>query len=212
MEMRPGGFWRRFFAFAIDMAILCFVSLILFLTGLLAMGISGGLLQIVSAYPLEWEREMGLFAVLCFIAMLLAGMAYFTWFHGITGRTPGKKILGLRVVQTSGDPIRAGVAFLRWVGYLISGCFFGLGFLWIAFDREKQGWHDKIASTRVLFEQDGRVSGTDGNVGERVASSTAQSEPVILQMARTAEEEASRGPAAEDVAENAHSEDLSPKP
>ena len=26
----------------------------------------------------------------------------------------------------------------------------GLGFFWIAFDEEKQSWHDKIAGTRVI--------------------------------------------------------------
>jgi hypothetical protein len=36
------------------------------------------------------------------------------------------------------------------VGYLISGPLFCLGFLWIAFDGRKQGWHDKIAATLVI--------------------------------------------------------------
>ncbi|HKF94921.1 MAG TPA: RDD family protein, partial [Gammaproteobacteria bacterium] len=26
----------------------------------------------------------------------------------------------------------------------------GLGFLWIAFDKRKQGWHDKLAATVVV--------------------------------------------------------------
>jgi len=36
------------------------------------------------------------------------------------------------------------------VGYLISALIFYLGFIWIAFDRKKQGWHDKIAGTCVI--------------------------------------------------------------
>ncbi len=43
-----------------------------------------------------------------------------------------------------------GVAFLRWVGSLISGLFLWLGYLWIAIDGRKQGWHDKIAATLVV--------------------------------------------------------------
>ena len=41
---------------------------------------------------------------------------------------------------------------MEWVTVVVRAlaCFFsiivvGLGFIWIAFDREKQGWHDKIA-------------------------------------------------------------------
>jgi hypothetical protein len=46
-----------------------------------------------------------------------------------------------------------GIAFLRCVGYLISGPVLCLGFLWIAFDGKKQGWHDKIAATLVIRER-----------------------------------------------------------
>jgi uncharacterized RDD family membrane protein YckC len=43
-----------------------------------------------------------------------------------------------------------GLAFLRWVGYIISAVVLYLGFVWIAFDAKKQGWHDKIAGTVVI--------------------------------------------------------------
>ena len=42
------------------------------------------------------------------------------------------------------------VALLRYVGYIVSGIAIGLGFLWIIWDDKKQGWHDKIASTKVI--------------------------------------------------------------
>jgi uncharacterized RDD family membrane protein YckC len=29
-----------------------------------------------------------------------------------------------------------------------------LGFIWIAFDKRKQGWHDKLAGTVVILEED----------------------------------------------------------
>ena len=77
-------------------------------------------------------------------------MFYFTLFHGFGGQTPGKKLLGLRVVQSSGKPMTPGLAFLRWVGYIISQIPLCLGFIWIAFDGRKQGWHDKIAATCVI--------------------------------------------------------------
>ncbi len=145
-----GGFWRRLFAFLIDKVILYFVSLILFLIGLLALGLKGNMTDCVLSSLGDPAHGIGLFALLYIAASLLAGMIYFTGFHGIMGRTPGKMLLGLRVIQASGDPITPGIAFLRWVGYLISGPLIGLGFLWVAFDGRKQGWHDKIAATLVI--------------------------------------------------------------
>jgi uncharacterized RDD family membrane protein YckC len=81
--------------------------------------------------------------------------AYFTYFHGATGRTPGKMLLGLQVVSADGVPISFGTAFLRTVGYLISSLLFTfpLGFIWAAFDKRKQGWHDKIAGTVVIIRE-----------------------------------------------------------
>ena len=77
-------------------------------------------------------------------------MFYFTYFHGAAGQTPGKMIFGLKVVQSTGEQMTFGLAFLRWVGYIISAVVFYFGFVWIAFDAKKQGWHDKIAGTVVI--------------------------------------------------------------
>ncbi len=147
---RYGGFWRRLFAFFIDEVILYFASLILFMISLLALGLKDDMMGSVLSSLGEPEHGIGLFALLYIATSLLAGMIYFTGFHGKMGRTPGKMLFGLRVIQASGDPITPGIAFLRWVGYLISGPLFCLGFLWIAFDGRKQGWHDKIAATLVI--------------------------------------------------------------
>lgn len=38
----------------------------------------------------------------------------------------------------------------EWIGKAISGLLLSLGFLWILFDRDKQGWHDKLMSTYVV--------------------------------------------------------------
>ncbi|MGA7985503.1 MAG: RDD family protein [Burkholderiales bacterium] len=42
--------------------------------------------------------------------------------------------------------------FIRFLGYFVSIVPLGLGFLWIAFDRKKRGWHDLIAGTVVVYE------------------------------------------------------------
>jgi uncharacterized RDD family membrane protein YckC len=101
-------------------------------------------------------------SILIFTWIFYAAMtiAYFTYFHGTTGRTPGKMLLGLQVLSADGTPISFGIAFLRAVGYLVSGALFNIGFIWAAFDKRKQGWHDKIADTIVIIrEQENQSAG-----------------------------------------------------
>lgn len=148
-DNRFGGFWRRLFAYLIDRFILYLISVILFLVGIFALEIDAGAVEqlLFSGFLPDGA---GSFALAYIGTMLFIDMAYFTWFHGADGRTPGKMLFDLRVIQASGGPVTFGVAFLRWVGYLISGPLFFLGFFWIAFDGRKQGWHDKIAATLVV--------------------------------------------------------------
>jgi len=74
---------------------------------------------------------------------------YFTFWTGYTGQTLGKWALRLKVTDPLGLPIGYPRAFLRTLGYLLAALPMGLGFLWIIGDREKRGWHDLIAGTRV---------------------------------------------------------------
>lgn len=67
------------------------------------------------------------------------------------GTTPGKLLLGMRVVKEDGNPAGFFTMLLReWIGKWISGFVIALGFLWILFDKENQGWHDKLMSTYVV--------------------------------------------------------------
>lgn len=67
--------------------------------------------------------------------------------------TPGKLLFDCQVVDAdSFEPLTPGQAALRYLGYLASLLPLGLGFLWIAWDRRKQGFHDKIANSVVLYD------------------------------------------------------------
>lgn len=67
------------------------------------------------------------------------------------GMTPGKRLIGIRVIKESGEPAGFGTMFFReWIGKFISSLFFGLGFLWILIDKDRQAWHDKLFSTYVV--------------------------------------------------------------
>ncbi len=83
---------------------------------------------------------------------LLIALAYFVIFWATTGQTPGKMALGIKVIETDGSPVTWGKAILRYIGYIISGVVLLLGFVWIAFDSKRQGWHDKIANTYVVHK------------------------------------------------------------
>ena len=81
---------------------------------------------------------------------MLCGLVYFTYFFGI-GQTPGMEAMNIKLTRTDGDPeIGYGKGFLRWIGMQISALVLCLGFLWILIDKNKQGWHDKIAGVYVV--------------------------------------------------------------
>jgi len=71
------------------------------------------------------------------------------------GATPGKIAIGARIVDArSGGAPSTGRLVGRYFAYLISAVPLFLGFVWIAIDRRKQGWHDKIAGTLVIYDDD----------------------------------------------------------
>jgi uncharacterized RDD family membrane protein YckC len=61
----------------------------------------------------------------------------------------------LKVVRTDGTPVTVLVALVRCLFSFLSGLVLFLGFFWIGWDHEKQGWHDKIAGTVVVKVPEG---------------------------------------------------------
>jgi uncharacterized RDD family membrane protein YckC len=82
----------------------------------------------------------------------LLGVIYFCYFWSSYGKgqTVGMRALNIRVVKTDGTYLDVVGAFLRYVGMVISIIPLFLGLIWVAFDAQKQGWHDKIAGTYVV--------------------------------------------------------------
>ena len=66
------------------------------------------------------------------------------------GATIGDIIFGLKVVRADAKPLDWMTAIVRALACFLSLIAVGLGFFWIAFCPEKQGWHDKIAGTIVV--------------------------------------------------------------
>lgn len=79
------------------------------------------------------------------------GLLYYVYFEGGQGATLGKKVLKLKVVSTAGaSPIGYGSAAVRYIGRIVSAIPIGLGYFWMLWDKDRQTWHDKIASTYVV--------------------------------------------------------------
>lgn len=75
------------------------------------------------------------------------------------GRTVGKRMFGIRVLQLDGSPINWFEAFERAGGYAAGVATGLLGFAQVYWDPNRQAIHDKIAGTVVIDERKPRVPG-----------------------------------------------------
>jgi len=81
---------------------------------------------------------------------VLLHAVYFVGFVSGCGQTPGKMLLGMRVVRRDGGGVGGGRALGRWMGYGLVFATLGLGWIVAVFDAERRGVHDRIAGTRVV--------------------------------------------------------------
>ncbi len=148
-KMSLAGAWRRIGCALLDGTIvivgLLMLSYALFLTGALAS--PRDLFAALLADAVAFGSLLG--------ALALAGTACWTWMRG----TPGQLIMGCRVVDArSGRRLPASRAALRCGGLAVSLLAAGLGLLWIAWDRRRQGWHDKMAGSLVVLEDESHLT------------------------------------------------------
>ena len=88
--------------------------------------------------------------LLSFISWGGANIVYFIGMWAWKGQTLGQMIANVKVVRIDSKPVDLRTSAIRFIGYLICGLTLGLGFLIIAFDKNKQGLHDKLAETYVI--------------------------------------------------------------
>jgi uncharacterized RDD family membrane protein YckC len=82
--------------------------------------------------------------------LLLTGYLAVSWVG--SGRTYGNHVMGLRVVNRDGQRLRALVAFLRAVCYVI----FPLGLLWVLVSGYNRSLQDLVLRTSVIHDWDVR--------------------------------------------------------
>lgn len=67
--------------------------------------------------------------------------------------TYGKKAMKIKVMNKDGSEINLRSSIKRNIFKVVSSFTFALGFIWILFSKEKQGWHDMFARTLVVEKQ-----------------------------------------------------------
>lgn len=133
---RPAQFAERLQAGAVDFLLWSGVSgVVLYFASRAARVSVAGLLP-------AWPWLAGYLAFL--------GLTYATYFTGTTGQTLGKMLVGLRVVDTAGQPPGYVRAFLRAAFGALSLAAAGLGLLPMAFDPARRPVHDRAFRTRVV--------------------------------------------------------------
>ena len=124
----PAGFWIRLAAYLIDLAatiLFILFSFLLYSVMSLPSALAGAVLIIVAIAALVW----------------------------IPVFSPGKRILGLRVLRSDGSRAGLGRKFCRSLAQVLSELIFFIGFLMIAFRKDKRGLHDLICDTVIVHRQ-----------------------------------------------------------
>ena len=135
-ELVYAGFWRRVWANVIDAVL---VGLIVYPIMFAAYGKSYLESSALVHGPLDF-----------LFSWVLPGIAtVLFWMY--RQATPGKMAIGARIVDAkTGAKPSTGQFVGRYLAYYLSMAPFLLGFLWVGFDRRKQGWHDRLAGTVVV--------------------------------------------------------------
>ena len=141
------GFWIRLAAWIADMVCLFLATIVLAVLVLATIWFGGRLGGEIN------EQVMALAGYSGAVIVMASGFLYFTLFVGSSGQTPGKKLFGLKIVRVNGLEMTYGRACLRSLCWILSLLLFSIGFLMIAFTRQKRGLHDILAGTRVIRTQ-----------------------------------------------------------
>jgi uncharacterized RDD family membrane protein YckC len=142
-ETNQVGLVTRAVAGAIDLALIS-----------LALSIASGLIaSIVPAASGGSEGLSTLGLLIIGVVEFLIGGALFVAFWSLVGQTPGMRLLSIRLDVAGSREVGLRRAVRRLVGVWLSLLPLGLGFLAILLSPERRGWHDRIAGTMVVYDE-----------------------------------------------------------
>ena len=134
--VEPGGIRRRGIALAIDLVIVVILWTIGTQLAVSFARLAPRLDLVAQALGRSWQ--------------LVVPAAYFVLGHGTAGQTLGKYLLGVRVVDDSGEPIGYLRALGRVLATIVAALPLGLGLAAAWLRRDRRGLHDLLAGTRVI--------------------------------------------------------------
>jgi uncharacterized RDD family membrane protein YckC len=143
------GFWIRVAARTIDILVILGIYNLFYLVD--RFGASAGLWMSVPADDIY--SITGVFSMENLVrAAFFFGFPifYYVYLHGAYGQTFGKMAMRIKVINEDGSPLDYRRAFIRWLGYFICVFTLYIGYVWVAFDRRKQGLHDRVCGTLVV--------------------------------------------------------------
>ncbi len=98
-----------------------------------------------------WMSEMFVMGIWDFLISYVFPMIAVILFWLYKSATPGKMIVGIEVISLGYTrKLSIGQSVGRYFAYFPSMIVLFLGFIWVAFDKRKQGWHDKLSNTAVV--------------------------------------------------------------
>jgi uncharacterized RDD family membrane protein YckC len=133
---------RRAAGFAIDVVILALIS------------------QVTGFVLLSDADQVSLVSNDAFMRLVFANALIrfgYNWYFSARGWSPGKRVVGIRIVTADGGVPGVGRGFQRAAGAVLSDFVLWLGYLWALWDGRRQTWHDKIAGTYVVLDQERRA-------------------------------------------------------
>ena len=135
-DLKYVGFWKRTVAVLVDTFLIILVTLPI----------------LIWVYGIEYlnneHMEKGSFDfIINYVFPTIAVILLWKYYQA----TPGKMIFKATIVdaKTGGKPTLK-QWIIRYLGYFVSLLPFGLGYFWVAFDKKKQSFHDKLAKTVVI--------------------------------------------------------------
>jgi uncharacterized RDD family membrane protein YckC len=155
MRVRPAGFISRLIAFLVDLVILS-ITMTLVLFAINEVITFFGLKLLFNRWisnSVNAETISSLIRILVVLLYYIFSVLYFATFYSLVGYTPGKYLVGLKVVRTDGFRLGFWRSVVRGISYYLSALLLFMGFIWIIFDKNRQALHDKIAGTVVIYRQ-----------------------------------------------------------
>ena len=154
-DVKYAGFWIRFVAYLIDSLVLFGISFILFFAGVISMGL-------VIYYSHINQRQFSVAlsntyigaTVACYLlfGFVIPWLYFALQFSSKSQATLGMRAVGVKIVGYDYKRISFGRATGRFFGMILSGLILYIGFIMIAFTKRKQGLHDFIAETYVIWK------------------------------------------------------------